>query len=554
MNKLVKHILLILFTGLISVATYGQDNDPNWNVDGEIENAEFVIVKNKKLELPRANRFFRPIKVEKNGLTRSIGDFEIKTFGFAPEAKLPTIKVKKISKSKIEKLYGNKVTLGYGNFQSPFIDLSLANKRDKLYSYGFNFNHYSFGTGAVDGENSASGITDVSAFAKSFGKKATVYGSAGYNNEVNHFFGYHPTDTPPAQDDTRLTMNRFNVKAGIFGTDEKNPLRYKVESGFSGFSNNFDATENTFNVNGDLSYQLNDDERLQLDVAGNFSQYTDSTDQGRNLVTFTPAYRRKISGIYLTVGFQLALANDTLSTATNSSVFPQVNVRFPLSEDFDVYGGLTGGKSFNTLNGFTRENPWVGPGTALVNTSNKLEIYGGINGKIGERVSTNVSFSAGSLDNMAFFVNGAADSTRFDVIYDNTSLFKFSANLEYSFYEKASVHATASFFGYDTDVLAEAWHQPTFTLELGSKFNIYEKILLSPSVNVLAGIEGLNLQSGTRSSLDPVVLLNLQAKYILSGRAGIYANFNNLIGDNFQRYLNYPGRGLQVNVGLSYSF
>ena len=107
MNKLVKHILLILFTGLISVATYGQDNDPNWNVDGEIENAEFVIVKNKKLELPRANRFFRPIKVEKNGLTRSIGDSEIKTFGFAPEAKLPTIKVKKISKSKIEKLYAH---------------------------------------------------------------------------------------------------------------------------------------------------------------------------------------------------------------------------------------------------------------------------------------------------------------------------------------------------------------------------------------------------------------------------------------------------------------
>ena len=91
-------------------------------------------------------------------------------------------------------------------------------------------------------------------------------------------------------------------------------------------------------------------------------------------------------------------------------------------------------------------------------------------------------------------------------------------------------------------------------MELGSKFNIYEKILISPSVNILAGIEGLNLQTDTRSALDPVLLLNLQTKYILSERAGVYANFNNLIGENYQRYLNYPGRGLQINVGFSYSF
>ena len=116
------------------------------------------------------------------------------------------------------------------------------------------------------------------------------------------------------------------------------------------------------------------------------------------------------------------------------------------------------------------------------------------------------------------------------------------------------MHARGTFYGYDTDVLAEAWHKPTFTMEIGSKFNIYEKVLLSPSFNILSGIEGLNLQSGSQTSLDPVLLLNLQAKYVLSERAGIYANFNNLIGENYQRYLNYPGRGLQVNVGFSYSF
>ncbi|MGB3466135.1 MAG: hypothetical protein WBA74_12735, partial [Cyclobacteriaceae bacterium] len=146
------------------------------------------------------------------------------------------------------------------------------------------------------------------------------------------------------------------------------------------------------------------------------------------------------------------------------------------------------------------------------------------------------------------------DSTRFDILYDNTTVFRFMANLEYSFFEKASVHAGATFYGYDTDVLQEAWHKPTFSFELGSQFNVYNKVLISPSFNLLAGIEGLNLESGTTTTLDPIVLLNLKAKYILSDRAGIYANFNNIIGENYQRYLNYPGRGLQVNIGFNYSF
>lgn len=549
-----KNISLIVILTLFAHLGFSQENDPKWNADGEIEDAEFVIVKNKKLELPRANRFFLPITIKKSDFSSSVVQYKLKEFSFSPVVNLPQIRVQKVAREPIKKLWGNKVTLGYGNFQSPYIDLSLANKRDKIYSYGFNFNHNSFGKGAVDDENSASGITDIEAFGKIFGKKATSYASIGYQNEFNHFFGYIPTDNIPSADSIRQIFNRFNIKAGIFGTDQENPLRYKIETGFANFANDFDATEKIFDVKGAFNYKLKDDENLKLEVAGLLSQYGDSTDISRNLLKITPAYARKISGIYLTIGFQLAIDNDTLASATNSSIFPQVNVRFPISETFDVYGGLTGGRQFNTINGLTSENPWISQNQPLINSSNKLEIYGGVNGKLGDRISTNLGFSASGVDNMPFFVNGQSDSTRFDILYDNTSVFKFFANFEYSFFEKASVNANATFYGYDTDVLAEAWHKPTFTFELGSKFNVYEKILIAPSFNLLSGIEALNLQSDTFVTLDPIIQLNLQAKYIFSERAGIYVNFNNIIGENYERYLNYPGRGLQVNVGFSYSF
>lgn len=554
MTRMMIRFFFSIVVILVAHMSYAQENDPKWNVDGEIESAEFVIVKDKKLELPRANRFFVPITVKKNDLSLSGVQYKLKEFSFTPVVTLPTIRVKKIPNQTIEKLWGNKVTLGYGNFQSPFIDLSLANKRDKLYSYGVNFKHHSFGQGAVDEENSASGITDIEAFGKIFGKKATSFLNVGYQNEFNHFFGYQPTTEVPSADSIRQTFNRFNIKAGIFGTDLENLLRYRVETGFSSFTNDFNTTENSFNLKGNFAYKLQDDEKLKLEISGLLTQYSDSTEINRNLLRLTPSYVRKISGVYLTVGFELAIDNDTLASSTNSSVFPQLNVRFPISETFDVYGGLTGGRQFNSINMLTGENPWISQNQPLINSSNKLEVYGGLNGKIGDRISTNLGFSASGVDNMTFFVNGLNDSTRFDILYDNTSVFKFFANLEYSFFEKASVHAGATFFGYDTDVLPEAWHKPTFTFELGSKFNLYEKVLIAPTFNILSGIEALNLQSGNTATLDPIIQLNLQAKYILSERAGIYLNFNNIIGENYQRYLNYPGRGLQVNAGFSYSF
>ncbi|MGB3467378.1 MAG: hypothetical protein WBA74_18990, partial [Cyclobacteriaceae bacterium] len=375
--------LLTLFTFWLASA---QDQDPKWNADGEIEEAEFVFVKDKKLELPKANRFYVPVRIDKNEITGKTVTFRVKEFDFTPQISLPEIRVQKIPKEPIEKLWGNKLTLGYGNFQSPYVDLSLANKRDKLYSYGFNFNHHSFGTGAVDDGNSASGITDVEAFGKIFGKKATSYANIGYQHQFDHFYGYRATDSPPDADSIRQRFNRFDIKTGIFGTDIENPLRYKVELGFNNFSNDFDTKERTFDLNSDFRYKLKDDESLMLELDGRLSQYTDSTEINRNLLTITPAYARKISGIYLTIGFQVAIDNDTLDTSSGASLFPQFNVRFPVSETFDVYGGITGGRQFNTINSFSRENPWIGRNQPLLNSNTKIEVYGGVNGKLGQRV------------------------------------------------------------------------------------------------------------------------------------------------------------------------
>jgi len=98
MNKKFKYILIAIGTVFLSQASFAQDDDPKWNADGEIEDAQFVIVKNKKLELPRANRFYIPVSVKKNDLSPGGIQYKLKEFDFTPAVSLPKIRVQKVGK------------------------------------------------------------------------------------------------------------------------------------------------------------------------------------------------------------------------------------------------------------------------------------------------------------------------------------------------------------------------------------------------------------------------------------------------------------------------
>ena len=58
MNKVLKYILPFIFSICLGLNTYAQED---WEDQGEIENAQIVVEKNKKIELPKANRKFEKI-------------------------------------------------------------------------------------------------------------------------------------------------------------------------------------------------------------------------------------------------------------------------------------------------------------------------------------------------------------------------------------------------------------------------------------------------------------------------------------------------------------
>ena len=70
----------------------------------------------------------------------------------------------------------------------------------------------------------------------------------------------------------------------------------------------------------------------------------------------------------------------------------------------------------------------------------------------------------------------------------------------------------------------------------------------------MGGITARNPTDFAPVELDAIVDLNAKLEYKVSDQFGAFVSANNLIGNNYQRFLNYQTRGIQFMAGFSYVF
>jgi len=202
-----------------------------------------------------------------------------------------------------------------------------------------------------------------------------------------------------------------------------------------------------------------------------------------------------------------------------------------------------------------QENRWIGQNISVFNTINNFTVKCGFKGNIWNDVAFETGISFSDYDNLFFLSNGGlSDSTQFIPLYDsNVSLFNFFASLSV---EKGRSQATLRLdtYNWSTDSLREAFHRPGFSLGATYSYFFNEKLSASTALTVLSGIEAFNTSSGNFTSLDPIFDLSLDVNYTFSKRVGLFLEAENLISNEYERYWNYPVRGIRVIGGLTFSF
>lgn len=548
-----------IFTSLLIVSlalpTVAQPPE-KWG-EGEIEKVEIQITKEKQITLPQANRNFEKIPPRPAEPIKPEIKYDFKNLSFTTPDYNPALRPLRLQTEPISKIYGNYVSGALGNYASAFVDAYATTKRDKDKFYGVKLSHLGFGRGPVDENNSAGSNSQLRIFGKAFGRQATSGGYLDYERIGTYFYGYTPgTDINRAL--IRQTYNIIGLGAEVENTTTSK-FNYKLKGAFSYLDDHYQAKESEVNLGFSGDYELSKESKI---VFG--TDYFLITRKDENIEA-KPRHLFKVKGAYqfylmddllFSAGASVVYENDTLGKAKDVHVYPDFRASYPISPSIELYAAFTGDIDKVSLHTLARENAWINANVGTYHTQRTAEFIGGVRGKLGSKVSYGGGLSIANLKNWYFYRNDDTDRAKFIVQYDegNTKRTNFFGELSFAHADKARVSVRGDYFGYSTGDVAEAWHRPKYRLGVTTAFNIYSKLLLNIDALAQGGAKAFDVDTDVTTTLPAAFDLNAKLSYLFSKQFSVFVKGNNLLSNEYQIYLNYPVRGVNVMGGITWVF
>ncbi len=578
MWKWLRQVMAIIFVAS-SVAALGQEKE-QWEKEtgeGEIADVEIEIVKDRKIVLPKAVRNFekippRPFEPIKPAIT-----YELKNFQFTTPPYRPSVRPLKLKQEELSKIYGNYVSGGLGNYGSFYLEGSMTTKRDKNKFLGAHLYTRSFASGPVDGKNSASSATNFQVFGKSTGKAVTLTGDANYDVRSGYFYGYVPDGSglEVNRDRIRQVYTTYGLNIGLENT-KVSDFNYKLKAGYSYLQDFYHAREGEASIEFSSAYKISDKTKFILDADYFLINRKDSLiSQDRHLFRVKPAYQfNPIDKLLLTAGANVAYSSDQYPGSKDFHFYPHLKAQYELSPSFEAYGIVTGDMDKVDLHSLSSENMWLTSNHIFsnvndnrnfyTNTNRAVEFRGGINGKLGKKVAVGAGISVAELKNYYFYGvftgnNNPAHQvipayiTAFFPAYDgSTKRVNPFAEISYAEAETFKLSLRGDYFNYSTQDLPGPSLRPTYRVSATSVYNMFDKISLEAGFIAQGGMKFYTTPNS--ASLDPAFDLNIKTRYFISKQVSAFVMLNNILGNNYPLYLNYPARGFQVLAGVSWSF
>jgi hypothetical protein len=562
---MLKYILIIIFC--FPLAVIGQDN---WNQEGDLEDSQVIIEKDRKIDLPRVNRDFKKVPEIKGN--QSPVEVEFNSRQFVPNLNnlTPRIRVLTIQDEKLEKLYANQVKLGGGNYGASYFEGNFASKRSKDKSYGVNLFHQSFANGPIDGRNSGSGYQKVNPYGKLIFQKAVLNAEAFYERHNNYLYGYDTALTSEVGRDTlQRTFHTIGTKISLDNLNENSQYHYGLDINAYQLFTNINNSEFSFDYDFENNFAINNDFSIYFNADGYISSLKfdviDST-QNRNLLRFKPGVKFIKEKLKIGLGLNMVNENDTLQGMNKFHVYPDLNIAYRPLDKLSVFGGLKGDVRANRYRDFLMENPYLDNTINVYNTLMPFQFYGGLNGSISNFLGYELGFSVASV-RYNFGYEAIYSELQGEIRY-RTKYFNEN-NTEANVYasvstniDKLKINLRGDYFYYNVGESQLMPFRPNYSLKFNSQYWLANKLKIGLNAYLQGSMNNVNTfiqenasySFNVNESIPPIYDLGIKLGYQLSNRSQIFLHANNLIANKYEYYLGYPNRGFQILGGFTYSF
>jgi hypothetical protein len=550
-------LYIILGLGLIiSFQSYSQEE--KWeNPAGSIENAQVVIEKDKVINLRPVSRRFKSIRIDVPKPQKLNVAFNLSPTIDSLTSLQVIVRPKTMRDQPLEKLYGLSAKIGYGNYQSPFVLLNAGNKRNDEFMYNAQFNHFSSGKGAVN--DSPYYSTRFGLDGKYYLNNATLFAGLGYHNQSYRIYGYDPVEFPNItdQDYLKQSLNVLNFTLGFEDNDLKNSTDQRFALDFNLLKNNHFDQELLLGLNYDLSWEMATDWSFDVELAYHLAKQNSSmsTSINRHLAGVLPNIQYNWNSFTFLAGVNSYYQQDPADNLDgNLFIYPNLGIRYALNTNHSVNLKFNGQVEQVTQNSMYNENLYLDTLVLANNNINDINISLFLRGKFSETLGYSLGYDYAHYKRLMFYDNNPLDTARFLAVLDSdAAIQRIKGDITYIKNENINFNLGAAYNIYSTTDVLEAWHKPQLELDFGTRIKVLEKLNVRLDYRLLNGIKARD-SNGEVLNLDLINDLNVGLDLDLSERAGLFIEFRNIIGQNYQFYNNYPVNGFQVLGGFSIRF
>jgi len=565
------YFILFLLGGFLSLSAQDRKKD---TIDTDVVNVvkPYTPTISDAFKIKEVPSLRDSSAMEKKPIIYNIFSIPVASTFIPAKAKAATV-----DKEKPVKLYDNYASLGLGSYTTVLGEVYLNHELSRDERVGGYFSHHS-SDGNVVGisfDNNFS-ETGLSAHYTNHQRDFTWKVEGGFNLQSFNWYGL------PDQ-----TINPFEVDQNYHTAQFGGNINFEdsvIEEGsvlYRRFGDARNSGENRFILNSDFTIPISDENirtEFKIDyIGGSFDHNYFSEvgiDYGNINFSLSPSYQLIQDDLTLNLGVTFTYLNATEGNGNALYVYPKITASYRLVDEIMIaYGGIEGGLIQNSFHDFAQINPFVSPTLFIAPTDQVYDVSAGLKGKLSNTMAYSVSGHYQSDNNRAFFkANPDLGANRkdyqfgnsFGVVYDDVSTFSIAGELKVDFNRNFKLGLNAQYFTYSTDNEAEAWNLPDIEASAFFDYQIDDNWFAGASVfyvgerkdqfNVFVdSIENSNGDPAT-VSLDSYFDANAHVGYKINDRLSAFIKGNNLVGENYNRWLNYPVQGIQFLAGATYQF
>ena len=387
-----------------------------------------------------------------------------------------------------------------------------------------------------------------------------VGGNLGFSSDQIHYYGYDHDVTSFTRDQVKQRFNAFDLGAKFFnGERTQGDINYRANFNVYNFNDNFATKENHLDVGVGATKWFSGQHSLDVDIRTDLTTYRDGdTDGGDSLKQklnnfyINPVFTFHNENIKAQIGANLASVNEEFS------FFPDVEVSANIvGNKFTAFVGAEGNLEKNTMRSLSDYNPFIRTfGSLRIRNTDYNHFYGGLRGTVaGFNYKGQVGYK--KANNLALFLNNDADSltyTSFDVVYDTVSIFNIQGSASATILKDLDVSGTISINTFDLNSQEKAWHLPSLEANFTGVYRLLEdKFRVKGELFVANGVP-YRLPDGTADNLNALLDVSIGGEYILTENLGAFVEFNNLLNNKRERWVQYPTYGINILAGVTAKF